>query len=83
MSSRGPLFTPRGLVGVIAGGIAGALVFGGFIVLGVVLDDRVTSVAPVVILGLAGAYAGWLLGVVVFGAVRGASDAPEHDEESP
>ena len=68
---------------MIAGGIAGALVFAGFIVLGVVLDDRVTSLAPVVVLGLAGAYAGWLLGVVVFGAVRGGLDAPEQEEESP
>jgi hypothetical protein len=74
---------PRALGGAIAGGIAGALVFAGFIVLGLVLDDRVTSVAPVVILGLAGAYAGWLLGVVVFGAVRGGSDAQVDEEESP
>ena len=74
---------PRALGGAIAGGIAGALVFGGFIVLGLVLDDRVTSAAPVVILGLAGAYAGWLLGVVVFGAVRGGSDAQVDEEESP
>jgi len=66
---------PRALGGAIAGGIAGALVFAGFIVLGLVLDDRVTSLAPVVILGLAGAYAGWLLGVVVFSAVRCGSDA--------
>lgn len=83
MSSRGPLLNPRALGGVIAGGIAGALAFAGFIVLGVVLDDRVDSLAPVVILGLAGAYGGWLLGVVVFGAVRGGSDAPDQDEESP
>ena len=82
MSSRRPLLNPRALGGVIAGGIAGALVFAGFIVLGVILDDRVTSIAPVIILGLAGAYAGWLLGVVVFGAVRGGSDAPDQDEES-
>jgi len=74
---------PRALGGAIAGGIAGALVFAGFIVLGLVLDDRVTSLAPVVILGLAGAYAGWLLGVVVFSAVRGGSDAQVQDEESP
>lgn len=82
MSSRGPLLNPRALGGAIAGGIAGALVFAGFIVLGLVLDDRVTSVAPVVILGLAGAYAGWLLGVVVFGAVRGGSNAQVQEEES-
>ncbi|HET9410409.1 MAG TPA: hypothetical protein VFO75_00870 [Candidatus Dormibacteraeota bacterium] len=83
MSSRGPLLHPRALGGVIAGGVAGALVFAGFIVLGLVLDDRVTSIAPVIILGLAGAYAGWLLGVVVFGAVRGGSDAQVDEEESP
>jgi hypothetical protein len=74
---------PRALGGAIAGGIAGALVFAGFIVLGLVLDDRVTSLAPAVILGLAGAYAGWLLGVVVFSAVRGGSDAQVQEEESP
>jgi hypothetical protein len=73
---------PRALGGVIAGGIAGALVFGGFIVLGLVLDDRVTSLAPVVVLALAGAYGGWLLGVVVFGAVRGGSNGQEQEEES-
>ena len=74
---------PRALGGAIAGGIAGALVFAGFIVLGLVLDDRVTSLAPVVILALAGAYAGWLFGVVVFGAVRGGSNAQVEEEESP
>ena len=59
--------------------MAGALVFAGFILLGLVLDDRVTNLAPVVVLGLAGAYAGWLLGVIVFGAVRG----PEGTENPP
>jgi hypothetical protein len=57
-------------------------VFAGFILLGLVLDDRVTSVAPVVILALAGAYAGWLLGVVVFGAVRGGAAGREPEESS-
>jgi hypothetical protein len=52
-------------------------------VLGLILDDRVESLAPVVVLAIAGAYAGWLLGVVVFGAVRGGSDKPEHEDESP
>lgn len=74
--------TPRALGGAIAGGIAGALVFAGFILLGLLLDDRVTSLAPVVILALAGAYAGWLLGVVVFGAVRGGSTGQEPEESS-
>ena len=63
----------------MAGGVAGALVFAGFIVLGLVLDDRVTNLAPVIVLGLAGAYAGWLLGVIVFGAVRG----PDGTENPP
>ena len=45
----------------------------GFIVLGLVLDDRVLSQVPVYVLALAGAYAAWLVGVIVFGAVRGAS----------
>jgi hypothetical protein len=74
--------TPRALGGAIAGGIAGALVFAGFILLGLELDDRVTSLAPLVILALAGAYAGWLLGVVVFGAVRGGSAGQEPEESS-
>jgi len=69
----------RSLAGAVAGGVAGALVFAGFIVLGLILDDRVTNLAPVIVLGLAGAYAGWLLGVVVFGAVRG----PEGSETPP
>jgi hypothetical protein len=47
-------------------------VFAGFIVLGLVLDDRVSNQVPVIVLGAAGAYAGWLFGVIVFGAVRGA-----------
>jgi hypothetical protein len=47
-----------------------------------VLDDRVASLAPVVILGLAGAYAGWLLGVVVFSAVRGGSGVEQEEESS-
>jgi hypothetical protein len=80
--SEKPLLNPRTLGAAIAGGVAGALVFAGFILLGLVLDDRVTSLAPIVILGLAGAYAGWLFGVVVFSAVRGGSAGQETEEES-
>lgn len=69
----------RSLAGAVAGGVAGALIFAGFIVLGLILDDRVTNLAPVIVLGLAGAYAGWLLGIVVFGAVRG----PDGTENPP
>ena len=62
------------------GGIAGALVFGGFIGLGLILDDRVDSIVPAIVLTAAGAYAGWLLGVIVFGAVRGGSGGDEDAE---
>ena len=59
------------------GGITGASVVAGFVGLGLVLDDRVTSVVPVIVLSIAGAYAGWLVGVIVFGAVRGGSNGDE------
>ena len=61
----------RALAGALVGGAAGALVLGGFVALGLVLDDRLTNVAPVIVLAIAGAYGGWLLGVIVFGAIRG------------
>jgi hypothetical protein len=56
--------------------MAGLLVLAGFIALGLLLDVRVSNPLPVVVLAAGGAYAGWLLGVVVFGAVRG-TDAGE------
>lgn len=61
------------------GGITGALVLGGFIGLGLTLDDRVGSVVPVIVSSVAGAYAAWLIGVIVFGAVRGGPDGQEDD----
>jgi len=66
-------------VAAAVGGITGALVVAGFVGLGLVLDDRVTSVVPVIVLSIAGAYAGWLVGVIVFGAVRGGSNDEEGD----
>jgi hypothetical protein len=60
--------------GALAGGFAGAVVFGAFIGLGFLLMSRVVSPVPVIVLAVAGAYAGWLLGVVVFGAVRAAGE---------
>jgi hypothetical protein len=60
------------LIGAVAGGAVGALVLGVFIALGLLLSSRVTNPLPLIVLGIAGAYAGWLLGVIVFGAVRGA-----------
>jgi hypothetical protein len=62
------------MVGTIAGAIVGGIVFALFISLGLTLLNRVESFLPIVILGIAGAYAGWLVGVIVFGAVRGAGD---------
>jgi type III secretory pathway component EscT len=58
----------------VLGAIAGIIVFGLFISLGLTLLNRVASEVPVIILGVAGAYAGWLVGVIVFGAVRGSGD---------
>ncbi len=54
--------------------IAGAVVLAGFIGLGLLLDSRVASELPVIVLAVAGAYAAWLVGVIVFGAVRGAGN---------
>ena len=51
--------------------------FGLFIGLGLTLLNRVASLVPIVILGIAGAYAGWLVGVIVFGAVRGTKGQEE------
>lgn len=45
------------------------------VALGLTLDSRVSNPAPVIILAIAGAYGAWLVGVVVFGAVRGSEDA--------
>ena len=64
------------MVGIIASG----LVLAGFIGLGLLLDSRVASDVPLIVLVLAGAYAAWLVGVIVYGAVRGTdngSQAPE------
>ena len=58
----------------MAGGLAGALVFGALVGLGGILSSRVGNPIPVVVLAVAGAYGGWLLGVIVFGAVRGGND---------
>lgn len=61
-------------MGAAAGGVAGALVFGALTGLGGLLASRVGNPVPVILLGVAGAYGGWLLGVIVFGAVRGGND---------
>jgi hypothetical protein len=65
------------LVGAVAGGVAGAAVFGAFIALGLLLTSRVANPIPLIVLAIAGAYAGWLLGVIVFGAFRGTRETDE------
>jgi hypothetical protein len=64
----------------VAGGVAGALVFAALLSFGFLLSSRVDNVIPVIVLGVAGAYAAWLVGVVVFGAVRGGNDNEEQGE---
>jgi len=49
-------------------------VFGALTGLGSLLSSRVGNPIPVIVLAVAGAYAAWLLGVIVFGAVRGGDD---------
>ncbi|HYM65751.1 MAG TPA: hypothetical protein VEW68_00515, partial [Patescibacteria group bacterium] len=68
---------PATVIGAAAGGIAGLVVLGAFAELGLTLMRRVASPIPLVVLVIAGAYAGWLLGVVVFGAVRGGNTEKE------
>jgi hypothetical protein len=58
----------------VAGGVAGALVFGALAGLGGLLTSRVGNPIPLIVLAVAGAYGGWLLGVIIFGAVRGGND---------
>ncbi|OLC23128.1 MAG: hypothetical protein AUG06_03050 [Actinobacteria bacterium 13_1_20CM_2_65_11] len=60
----------------MVGIVAGALVLVGFIGLGLLLTSRVANAVPAVVLAIAGAYAAWLVGVIVYGAVRG-SDGQE------
>jgi hypothetical protein len=64
----------------VAGGVAGAAVFGGFTGLGFVLSTRlgVPAAIPILIMCIAGAYGGWLVGLIVFSAVRGAGTTEEH-----
>jgi glycopeptide antibiotics resistance protein len=64
----------------LAGAIAGGIVFALFVGLGLTLLNRVDNDLPVIILGVAGAYAGWLIGVIVFGSVRGANNQTDETD---
>jgi hypothetical protein len=66
----------------LVGATAGIIVFALFIGLGLTLLNRVASPLPAIILGIAGAYAGWLVGVIAFGAVRGGPDQQEHPQDN-
>ena len=61
----------------MAGGIAGAVVFAAMVGLGSLLSSRVGNPIPLIALAVAGAYAGWLLGVIVFSALRGSDEGEE------
>ena len=58
----------------------GAVVFAALLSFGFLLSSRVDNLIPVIVLGVAGAYAAWLVGVIVFGAVRGGNDNEEQGE---
>ena len=64
----------------MAGAIAGGIVFALFVGLGLTLLNRVDNDLPVIILGVAGAYAGWLVGVIVFGSVRGTNNQTDETD---
>ncbi len=53
------------------GGLVGAIAFGALVSFGSLISSRVGNALPLIILVVGGAYAGWLLGVIVFGALRG------------
>jgi hypothetical protein len=61
--------------------LTGALVLASFVAFGVMLGGRVANPIPLIVLSVAGAYGGWLLGVVVFGAVKG--EDPEEQTHEP
>ena len=67
----------------MAGGVAGAVVFASLLSFGFLLSSRVDTVIPVIVLGVAGAYAAWLVGVVVFGAVRGPGGNDNEEQGEP
>jgi hypothetical protein len=67
---------------MLVGALAGIIVFGLFIGLGLTLLNRVASPVPIFVLAIAGAYAAWLVGVIAFGAVRGGPDQQERPQEN-
>jgi uncharacterized membrane protein YuzA (DUF378 family) len=69
------------LLGVLAGAAGfGALMMAGWLLYRRLWGDSATALLIIFVLfGVAGLYAGWLLGVIVFSALRG----PDEGEETP
>jgi hypothetical protein len=71
---------PRHLLAAVAGVLAGVGGFALLLRLGLLLYERLWSGTPVALpvlvalFGAVGLYAGWLLGVMVFSAVRGVTE---------
>jgi hypothetical protein len=75
--------TSRRITAALAGVIAGMLAFLLLVVAGWLVYQRlwtgsgVVLVLIVVVFGAMGAYAGWLLGLIVFSSVRGPEEGAE------
>lgn len=67
------------LLGVLSGvGGFGTLMLGGWLLYRRLWGDSATALLVIVVLfGAAGLYAGWLLGVIVFSALRGRDEGEE------
>jgi hypothetical protein len=67
------------LLGVLAGAAGfGALMMAGWLLYRRLWGDSATALVIIVLLfGAAGLYAGWLLGVIVFSALRGRDEGEE------
>jgi hypothetical protein len=78
-----PEISSRELTATVLGVLAGGAGFGTLLLAGWLLYRRLWGDSPVALLvivvlfGAAGLYAGWLLGVIVFSALRGADDGEE------
>jgi hypothetical protein len=78
-----PEINNRQLTATVLGTLAGAAGFGTLMLAGWLLYRRLWGDSPtalvviVVVFGAAGLYAGWLLGVIVFSALRGADNGEE------
>jgi hypothetical protein len=78
-----PEITSRRLTATLLGLLSGAAGFGTLMLAGWLLYRRLWGDSPtalvviVLLFGAAGLYAGWLLGVIVFSALRGSDNGEE------